>query len=117
MQILNDVVMSALTAIQSKEHLIIQNQNQGGNTYSYCIDFDVVDDNKVPILPVQIRFWIANHKMQGDETPLDSDTVVIRSVVLKGRNYENSIEIISLISKLCTELDKGNVSILDQYAL
>lgn len=115
LQILNDVAMSAITAINSRDHLILTKQYQAKNTYSYYIQFDVLDETGQKIIPVGIRFRISNHTMHGDELAIDSSTVVIRSFVLSGKYYENSIAIIQQIDQICAELNKGNINILDSY--
>lgn len=117
-QILNDVAASALSAVRSKDHLIVNEAKTGqaNNTYSYYIEFNVVNDDRVLIVPVGIRFRISNHKIKGKETSADSTTVIIRSFVLKGKNYDNYVDIIMKIDYICGELDKGNVSVLNQFA-
>lgn len=118
-QILEDVAMSALSAVNSKKHLIVDEKEtkQANNSYSYYIQFDVVDDEGQHIVPVGIRLRISNHKLQGDERRVeDSRTVIIRSFVLKGKHYDNYVDIILKIDSICNELDKGNISILNDVA-
>ena len=114
LQILDDMAMSVISMINYRPHLRLKDHYQASNSYSYYIEFNVVDDEGVLIVPVGIRFRISNHKMSGDPTPTTSKQVIIRSSVLKGRQYENSVEIIMKISNVLDELDQGNISVLDQ---
>ena len=118
MQILNDVAASAISAVRSKKHLILNEKktHQAGNTYSFYIEFNIVNDEGYLIIPVGIRFRISNHRLHGEETPIDTSTVIIRSFVLKGQNYDNYVDIIMKIDSICAELDKGNIQILNQVA-
>ena len=118
LQILNDVAASALSAVRSKKHLIVNEKktHQAGNTYSFYIEFNVVDDEGNLIVPVGIKFRISNHKLHGEETSVDTSTVIIRSFVLKGKNYENYVDIIMKIDSICEELDKGNIQVLNDIA-
>ena len=117
LQILNDVAMSVLNSIESKKNLKLVSHHQTNNTYSYYIDFNVFDDEGDLILPVRIRFRVSDHEMKGRETPLSSSKIVIRSFVLNGETFDNSVSIVSAIDDICEELDKGNLQILDTYTL
>ena len=117
LQILNDVAMSALSSVKSKKHLELVSHRQTSNTYSYYIDFNVLDDEGELLIPVRIRFRISDHKMKGEERDLDASSIVIRSFVLNGKTFDNSVSIISTIANICDELDKGNIFILDSYKL
>ena len=117
LQILNDVAMSVLNSIKSKKNLKLISHHQTDSTYSYYIDFNVFSDEGNLLLPVRIRFRVSDHKMKGGETPLSSSKIVIRSFVLNGETFDNSVAIISAIDDICEELDKGNIFVLDSYEL
>lgn len=114
LQILNDIAASALSSIQSCGFEITQNR-QYKKDYSYYIQFNATDKEGNLLVPVGIRFRISNHKMKGNETELNSETVVIRSFVVRGKHYENSVSIIQTISMICRELRNGNLDVLDNY--
>lgn len=117
LQILNDVAASAKSRIETSEQFVVTYETPAGKNkdYTYYIQFDVYDKEGNKLIPVGIRFRISNHTMKGEETPIDSNTVVIRSFVLKGKNYDNSVAIIQTINMICSELERGNIKILDQY--
>ena len=69
------------------------------------------------LLPVRIRFRVSDHEMKGRDTTLSSSKIVIRSFVLNGETFDNSVAIISAIDDICEELDKGNIFVLDSYEL
>ena len=119
LQILNDVVASVKSRIESSPQFKVTKQTSPGKnkSYSYYIQFDVYDKDGNILVPVGIRFRISNHPKHGIQNEVGSGSVVIRSFVLKGKHYENSVEIILTVNRICSELEKGNIKILDEYAL
>lgn len=113
LQILNSIAMSAVVSIKG-QGLEIVKQKQSKKDYTYYIQFRVTYEDG-STFDTAIIFRIGNHPMKGDETDIDSGSVIIRDFVVKGKRYDNSASIIQTIGNICVELKKGNIKILDEF--
>ena len=119
LQILNDFAASIISRVENSPQFEVTRQTPPGKnkSYSYYIQFDVYDKDGNILVPVGIISRVSTHPMHGRQNEVGSGSVVIRSFVLKGKHYENSVEIILTVNRICSELEKGNIKILDEYAL
>ena len=112
--ILNDVVASAENSIKSHKFEIIS-QGQSHKDYTYYIRFYPITKDGVKLDDVLIIFRIADHKSKQIEVEAENPKVVIKSFVLSGKAYSNSVEFIKAFNDICEGLYTGDISVLDRY--
>lgn len=113
--IINDVVASAMNSIKAQNFPILS-QRQSKKDYSYYIMFQPIDDFGNKLIPIDLKFRITTHSSKSipdDDTT--AATVRIKSFILEGETFSNSVDLIHAIDNICKELKKGNISVLDAY--
>ena len=109
--ILNDIVSSVLSVIQSYNFAIIK-KYQSNKSYTYYIWFQPQAEDGQKLTPVKIVFRISgDHDSKSiDDNIAEGTQVVVRSFLTGDEEYKDIFVLMSKIDKICKGLSEGDVS-------
>ena len=115
LNILNEVVYSVMSAIHSHGFTVISHR-QSKKSYSYYVKFWPKTDSGERLFPIDFQFRISDHNLKQNQYK-EPTTIRIINLQLGGQDYSNSVELIEAADRICTELKKGNVDVLNEYVV